>query len=740
MKKILTALFISTILVTMCILSVSAAESGTCGKDLTWTLEDGTLTISGTGDMDDYDAVSAVTIGNDGRFVITNDRNADHAPWYSDRFDIQKIVVSKGVISIGSAAFFDCTKVVDVQLPEGLLLLGDNAFKNCRMLTEICFPESLTTLGATCFEDSGLAKAEISENISKIGCGAFCSTPLTEFVIAVENKYFSTTDGLLLSADKTKLYCYPSARTDTNYTVPAYITHIMARAFSQCENLRTVTLHDGVKGIEDNAFNPCKKLESIYIPASVQTLGTDVFKTDVELTIYGEDRSKARSYANVNGIRFSSGPMPTNVFDWSVDDAGVLTISGTGYISQESLESAPWKEKEHEIRTLVIDEGVIGITEYVFDGVSNVESLVLPSTLQKISGGPFQNCSELLDISFSARNNYFCVEDGVLFNKRKTGLYLYPAQRSGDSYTVPSGVLEIFDYAFCSAKLQAIYISSSVNSIYQSAFTNCDWLSIVSFASGCKYVQLDTLKGLNVRAIYIPDAISSLMVYGYNDPNVVIYGDKPDDSRKLYTLQNGELVPTVYKSFAEKQAERMGVPFVTDPLPKLSTFWTLEDGVLTISGIGKMPDYEKNGAPWESKKDKIHTVIIEEGITKVGDYAFYQCKSLKEVELPNTLIGIGDAAFGECTALESVTIPKKVQEMGFFPFYGCSALTALKVEDGNLHFRAKNGVLYDHAETELIGDPADAYRLRDVLLMLKSKQDMAKQDAVSLLLKTLVAE
>ena len=125
MKRILTTLLVSVALASFCMLGISAAESGTCGKNLTWTLENETLTISGTGEMEEYDAVSAVTVGSDGRFVITNDWNANHAPWYSDRFDIQNIVVAEGVTSIGEAAFYDCTKVVDVQLPEGLLVLGD---------------------------------------------------------------------------------------------------------------------------------------------------------------------------------------------------------------------------------------------------------------------------------------------------------------------------------------------------------------------------------------------------------------------------------------------------------------------------------------------------------------------------------------------------------------------------------------------------------------------------------------
>ena len=225
MKKILTALFISTILVIMCILSVSAAESGTCGKNLTWTLENGTLTISGTGDMDDYDKNITYTIVDGKAVPVSTERLA---PWYDDRLTITSIVVEDGVTSIGVAAFYNCTKVKSVQLSEGLTKIDNYAFENCGALCELVLPQSLTFLGTSALADTNIKAITISKNLTDIRIGAFREGALSSITVDPENAKFCVEDGLLLSMDKTMLYCYPAARQDANYTLPNYVTRIGA--------------------------------------------------------------------------------------------------------------------------------------------------------------------------------------------------------------------------------------------------------------------------------------------------------------------------------------------------------------------------------------------------------------------------------------------------------------------------------------------------------------------------------
>ncbi len=97
--------------------------------------------------------------------------------------------------------------------------------------------------------------------------------------------------------------------------------------------------------------------------------------------------------------------------------------------------------------------------------------------------------------------------------------------------------------------------------------------------------------------------------------------------------------------------------------------WDLaDDGTLTISGTD-MPDY--NGfAPWGSKVEKIKKIVINNGVTNIGSYAFDGCTNLTSITIPNSVTSIGSVAFYGCTSLSSITIPNSVTSIGDMAFYG----------------------------------------------------------------------
>ena len=120
--------------------------------------------------------------------------------------------------------------------------------------------------------------------------------------------------------------------------------------------------------------------------------------------------------------------------------------------------------------------------------------------------------------------------------------------------------------------------------------------------------------------------------------------------------------------------------------------WNLsDDGTLTISGTD-MPDYtstetvEANGAivytcssPWDSKRNKIRNVVIKNGVTRIGNYAFKYCKNLTSITIPNSVINIGENVCCYCTELKSVTIPNSVTSIGKRAFFCCSKLTSITI-------------------------------------------------------------
>ncbi|WP_298542299.1 leucine-rich repeat domain-containing protein [uncultured Porphyromonas sp.] len=107
-----------------------------------------------------------------------------------------------------------------------------------------------------------------------------------------------------------------------------------------------------------------------------------------------------------------------------------------------------------------------------------------------------------------------------------------------------------------------------------------------------------------------------------------------------------------------------------------------KEKLLTLSGTGALPDYPIGKAPWFEFNDQIDTVVLKEGVTRIGDYAFYNCTELTSVEIPEGVTQIGESAFACCQSLESVTIPGSVTEIGEGAFESCDSMMVLELASG----------------------------------------------------------
>lgn len=123
-----------------------------------------------------------------------------------------------------------------------------------------------------------------------------------------------------------------------------------------------------------------------------------------------------------------------------------------------------------------------------------------------------------------------------------------------------------------------------------------------------------------------------------------------------------------------------------------------ENGELTITGSGAMTNYSAaSSAPWDTIRDDIKKIMVDEGVTSIGNDTFTGCKNVAEVTLPDSLAKIGDSAFRDCTSLTDIAIPDDVMSLGHYAFYGCKDLTELKLGDnvktmGNYAFAKCTGI------------------------------------------------
>ena len=105
--------------------------------------------------------------------------------------------------------------------------------------------------------------------------------------------------------------------------------------------------------------------------------------------------------------------------------------------------------------------------------------------------------------------------------------------------------------------------------------------------------------------------------------------------------------------------------------------WTLTaDGTMTISGKGAMKAYNwDSGSPATQEKDSVKKVVIEDGVTSIGDYAFFDCNSLTDITIPSSITSIGICSFYNCSNLASIAIPSSVTSIGDYAYYNTTSLT-----------------------------------------------------------------
>lgn len=274
---------------TVTLQAVAYVASGKCGDNLTWTLDqNGLLTISGTGNMDDYE-------------------NAGYQPWYYFGEEINSIDVHEGVTSIGDSAFDNCNSVETVRLaksvksigtnafwgcamseliiPDGVEVIGDYAFVRCYNLFSITIPDSVISIGEYAFNEcQELESVKISKGVANIGVGAFgqCNG-LKKIEVADENASYSSKDNVLFDKDMNTLLQYPGGISGS-YDVPDGVVSINKDAFFH-SMVTNVNLSGSVETIGQGAFAE-SWLESITIRSGVKTIGNSAFRETMLKDVY----------------------------------------------------------------------------------------------------------------------------------------------------------------------------------------------------------------------------------------------------------------------------------------------------------------------------------------------------------------------------------------------------------------------------------------------------------------------
>lgn len=573
------------------IVPAAVTASGTCGENLTWELtDDGTLTISGTGEMEDY--------------------GWRDAPWYDYREMITTVIIEEGVTNIVRYAFQDCGSMKRIVLPESLTDIGFYSFAYCSSLESIEIPDGVTNIDGSAFSDcTALNSVTIGAGVASIGVSVFYNCiSLTGIWVDGNNPYYSNDDhGVLFNKDKTELISAPGGIPGTYWipdsvitigndafqccsilegvVIPDSVAGIGEYAFYKCGSLSSVTIGHGVTSIGNDAFNRCDSLESITIPDSVTSIGNYAFYYCSNLTaVYFEGDAPRFGYGVFYDV-YATAYYPAYNHTWTenvmLDYGGSITwlaVDLCDHIWVEATCSTP--------RTCSLC------------GATDGEALG-----HSYDNGACTRCGRAEPVTGTLTG--YCGDDVIWMLTPNGLLTIYG---TGDmwrfSYGSPpwpcdqvnaviieSGVTNISDYAFYNAiEMTSIQIADTVTSIGKYAFFGCSAL----------------------ETIVLPDSITEI------GESAISWCD----NLKNIVLSKGLTHIGYYAFSANASLKTIEIP----------------DGVICIC------DNAFAGC------DALQSIVIPDSVTEIGWYAFASCDSLTGIYFEGDAPNIGTDAFGSVTA------------------------------------------------------------------------------------------
>jgi hypothetical protein len=391
---------------------------------------------------------------------------------------LASFIIPSSVTSIGLQAFFNCTSLTSITIPNLVTSIGDFAFKNCTSMTSITLSNNLVTIGNGVFGFcTSLTNIVIPNSVTTIGiycfenCSSLANVTLPNSLTSIQNNTFVNS-------------------AVTTVTIPSLVTDIGLEAFYGCSSLTSVTIPNSVTSIGRWAFRNCTNLTSISIPNSVTIINELTFFSCVNLT-------SVSISSNVTSIGASA-------FQYCAKLASVTIPNSVTSINNSAFNSC------HLLTSVTLGSSITTIDYDAFAYCTALTSFSIPASLTSIGGGCFIGCTALESFQVDSNNlNFSSDSTGVLYNKNKTVLLLYPLGRN-NSYIVPNTVTTVTDNIFRGSKLTSITIPATVESFNMSFYecinlTSATILSPITSINGGAFAQCTSL-----TSVSFPSSVTSI--------------------------------------------------------------------------------------------------------------------------------------------------------------------------------------------------------------------------------------
>ena len=622
---------------------------------------------------------------------------------------LEEVILPSTLKSIGVLAFAGCDRLKSITLPNGLERIDMGAFDFCESLTSIVIPNSVKSIGKNQY---GIVSGGIFSN-----CTALTSVTLPDGMERLCESFFSYCKSLadvklpstLKEIDGKSFEKCVSLKS---IVLPEGITKIGARAFDGCTELREITFPTTLKELGEEAFADCTLIREVTIPDGISYLSNVVFKncgilkaTMPTNAIKAFDKSLLlkevilttgetifeKSFDNWENLEIIHIP-PTvkkignNAFrdDTEISQVHItdlkkwceITFGEDSKISERQAACPLYYGAElclngKPIYELVIPDGVKAIKSYSFNG-SPIERLVIGNDVETIEQYAFEGCFNLEEIAFPPNTMWWKNTDYLNLAFENCGslksiIASFETLRRIDSYyleemkfkkiTINGDDYDSDDDSYMDAvihsyeTLEELVIADGVTRIANGEFEACQSLKSVTIASSVKEICQAISNCCALERIVIPEGVVKISE-SFN-----------------YCAELSEVVlPSTLTELNES----------FDSCDKLEKI-TIAEGNPIFAANGAMI-YKKlpNGgirlhmyAPGATEKK----VIVPEGVTEIGGYAFRSNRHIEEIVLPESIQKIEGAGFFLCESLKDVYVGAGVRTVERHAFYGCKNVT-----------------------------------------------------------------
>ena len=667
---------------------------------------------------------------------------------FAENTRLRQVILPDSLTQISERAFFNCNGLREIEIPEKVEQIGSETFYGCTRLSQVSIVTNgdLKTIGEQAFAMSGITSVNLPVNLTELASNAFyASTNLKTVNVANGNKTFRVINDALYNIGGDTLLYYPAGKSGdyevadktisigdyafaytksqevvfpetmetfgkssfysssvSKVSIPANVTTFGGAMFSN-SRLKEITFASELKAekLADDMFSWCWNLRTVMIPKAICELGSNTFAVSGLREVSFADGSKI---STIGGCAFRG----CQIEEFHVPDGVTAIEQSTFYFCQNlkvlefgknsscqmigdyALADCPRLEK------LELPSKMRNIRSRALWN-SGLKEIVIGSGVESIEEGTFSHCQKLNTITVDSGNRNYTAEKGVLFNKEKTELLIYPAGKTGN-YQIPDAVEKIRESAFAGAsKLENIYFNKKITEIGGYAFSECTALCVPEFPSGLvtigenafeyctsfnsELVIPKTVVGVGRFAFFMDYALNRIVIESDSSITRIGYGAFGYCGIEDFTIP--ENVSSMGQEVFTGCNRLIAVTFEADSQLENLAAWTFSGAEelrqITFEDGSNLKNIEARALEGLNRLQRI-TLENCKQLTEIGNYAFKNDSALSEIAFPENLTEIGRYAFNGCVSLTRLDMPEKLNRIGRYAF--------LKDKSLNVYFKA----------------------------------------------------